>query len=159
MLTLRRKRAQKLFAGCVVLWAGLSGVFKDSLVRAKAWGGKLIRELVQFEQIPPSTYHPPGESSPPFLLPAPAADFFSSHLLSPARISPPLINPGLKNKCQIRIFWLFDAPIDTRGRGQIGIPFKGYRMSGLEWQLVACNLERFRLLSLEQSVPGLRQTL
>lgn len=151
MLTLQCKWAPKLFAGCVVLWAGLSVVFEDSLVRAKAWGGKLIRELVQFEQIPPSTYL--------FFFSQPPLPIFSSHLLSPARISPPLINPGLKNKCQIRIFWLFDAPIDTRGRGQIGIPFKGYRMSGLEWQLVACNLERFRLLSLEQSVPGLRQTL
>lgn len=157
MLTLQCKCAQKLFAGCVVLWAGLSVVSEDSLVRDKAWGGKLIRELVQFEQIPPSTYHPPGESSPLFIS-SPRCRFFSSHLLSPARISPPLINPGLKNKCQIRIFWLFDAPIDTRGRGQIGIPFKGYHMSGLEWQLVACNLEQFRLLSLEQSVPGLRQT-
>lgn len=137
----------------------LNVVFKDSAVQSEARGGKLIRQLVQFELIRRSgTRHQCCESLPS----SQAVDFQPTTTASfcPLRISPPLINPGPENKCQIRIFCLFDAPIDTRGRGQIGIPFKGYRSVG-DGMTIGClhNLEclRLRLLVLEQSVPEWRQ--
>lgn len=119
----------------------LNVVFKDSTVRSEARGGKLIRQLVQFELIRRSgTRHQCCES----LLSAQAADFQHTATASipPLRISPPLINPGQENKCQIRIFCLFDAPIDTRGHRQIGILFKGYRSVG-DGMTIGClyNLE------------------
>lgn len=137
----------------------LNVVFKDSTVRREARGGKLIRQLVQFELIRRSgTRHQCCESLPS----AQAADFPTHH----RRLLPPAENITSSDQSWTRE-QMSDSdllpllmPRLTRGRRQIGIPFKGYRSVG-DGMTIGCLhvLERLRLtlLSLEQSVPKRRQ--